>query len=171
MLMFKSYLFFLLVGLFVGVNVYAQEGMDNKQMDKIFKESSKKVEGDLGVWQIDFMEHILLVITDEKANRMRIFTPIIEEKDLDATELRKLLIANFHSALDAKYSLYNGYVISTFTHPLQELTKHQLIDAMKQVATLAKNYGTTYSSTDLIFGGEAEPEKKVNESPSKLKRS
>lgn len=172
--MSKSSILFLFLFLCIGLTLNAQKGekgMDLKKMEKIFKDAAEKVEGESGVWQVHFLEQVLLVITDENANRMRIFTPIAEAKNLDVTELRKLLMANFHSALDAKYSLYNDFVISTFTHPLQELTEAQLVDAMKQVATLAKNYGTTYSSTDLIFGGGAEPEKKINEKPSRLKKS
>jgi hypothetical protein len=84
-----------------------------------------------------------------------------------------MLAANYHSALDAKYSLYEGFVVTVYTHPLKELTEDQLIDALKQVSTLAHTFGTTFSSTDLIFGEEQEEDKKVNESPSgkKLKKS
>ena len=144
--------------------------MDNKKMEKIFKNKSERVDGERGNWQLIYRERILLVLTDQDHNRMRIFTPVVEEQDIDAGIMRKMLSANFHSALDAKYSLYNGFVISTFTHPLKELTAEQLIDAMNQVVTLADNFGTTYSSTELIFGAEEE-EKKINKSPSKEKRS
>ena len=105
-----------------------------------------------------FNDHILLVITDERNNRMRVFTPIVEEGDASPAQMARMLKANFHSALDAKYSIYEGFVVSVFTHPLRELTESQLLDAMRQVAKLAETYGTTYSSTDLIFGGEEEEE-------------
>ncbi|MEM1124681.1 MAG: hypothetical protein AAGJ18_29850, partial [Bacteroidota bacterium] len=75
-------------------------------------------------------------------------------------------------ALDAKYALYSGFVVSLFTHPLQELTEDQFKDAVKQVAVAAQNFGTTYSSTDLIFGADIEQDstendRKVNEKPKK----
>ncbi|GJM29255.1 MAG: hypothetical protein DHS20C17_18900 [Cyclobacteriaceae bacterium] len=105
-----------------------------------------------GRWKIIFMQRELFVIADEPANRMRIMTPIIEEENLDNSDLKLLLQANFDRALDAKYSLYQGVLWSSFTHPLQELTVEQLKDALKQVATLADRYGDTYSSTDLVFG-------------------
>ena len=147
-------------------------GMDNKKMEKIIEEEGSEIEGEKGSWQLVYQGRLLLILTDEKNNRMRIFSPIAEEENIDATEMRKMLIANFHSALDAKYSLYNGFVISTFTHPLKELTKNQFIDAMKQVTNLSKTFGTTYSSTDLFFGGsEEEQEKRINKSPSKDKKS
>jgi hypothetical protein len=168
----------LLIGitcLFLTVIAVAQPNMDNKQMEAIFKKEADLVEGEAGAWQLLYLERILLVLTDETNNRMRIFTPILEEKSIGETEMQKMLSANFHSALDAKYSLYNGFVISTFTHPLRELTPDQLRDAMKQVVNLADTFGTTYSSTDLLFGAddqEEEPEeKKLNISPRNGKKS
>ena len=109
---------------------------------------------------------------------MRIFTPISAEDELELGEERILLEANFHTALDAKYSIYNGFIISVYTHPLREFTSEQLVDAMRQVALLAENYGTTYSSTELFFGfdgaEEEEPapkedtsDKRVNQKPQK----
>ncbi|MCB0597929.1 MAG: hypothetical protein H6557_26995 [Lewinellaceae bacterium] len=143
--------------LFAPYSAQAQR-MDNKRMEKLFEKESIKVEGEPGAWMAYFNDHILLVITDERNNRMRVFTPIVEEGDASPAQMARMLKANFHSALDAKYSIYEGFVVSVFTHPLRELTESQLLDAMRQVAKLAETYGTTYSSTDLIFGGEEEEE-------------
>ncbi|MEM1320684.1 MAG: hypothetical protein AAGG75_10540 [Bacteroidota bacterium] len=145
-----------------------EEGMNNEKMGEIFKRESEVLEGQAGSWQLQLKGRLLLVLTDESNNRMRIFTPVIEEKEIGPQELKAMLEANFHSALDAKYSLYEEYVISVFTHPLKELTPEQLIDAMHQVANLADNFGTTYSSTSLIFGsgqGQEEEEKRINKRP------
>ena len=133
--------------------------MDNKRMEKLFEKESIKVEGEPGAWMAYFNDHILLVITDERNNRMRVFTPIVEEEAANAVQISRMLKANFHSALDAKYGVYEGFIVSVYTHPLRELTEGQLLDAMSQVAKLAETYGSTYSSTDLIFGGEEEEEK------------
>lgn len=151
----------------------AQKGMNNKKMGKILEENASAIEGEAGAWQVFIHNHVLIVVTDEPNNRMRIFTPIMEESELEKKQLRNMLIANFHTALDAKYSIYEGFVISTFTHPLKELTEWQLVDALSQVAKLAENFGTTYSSTDLIFGGNQDKieQKRLNQSPSKGKRS
>ena len=141
--------------------------MDNKKMEKIFEKESIYVEGEPGAWMAYFNDHVLLVITDEQNNRMRVFTPIVEEESASISQMSRMLKANFHSALDAKYSVYEGFVVSVFTHPLRELTEAQLLDAMKQVARLAETYGTTYSSSSLIFGGEEE-EKKEEKKEEKL---
>jgi len=145
--------------------------MNNKIMGKVFAEFGDHVTGEPGSWEVHLKERVMLILTDEPNNRMRIFTPIAAAEDVHPREFETMLEANFHSALDAKYSLYNGFIISVYTHPLKELSKSQLIDALTQVAVLANNFGTTYSSTDLLFGGSTkdkeEKQKRVNESPSK----
>ena len=151
--------------------------MDNALMGKILKEKTTRVEGENGLWSVELGERVLYVITDETNNRMRIFTPILQQSDLEEEHKEKMLEANFHSALDAKYGIYEEFVVSLFTHPLGELTEPQFVDALYQVVNLANTFGTTYSSTGLIFGGAQEEEeqedseKRINQSPSKTKRS
>lgn len=146
--------------------------MNNAQLEKIMTAEAEEIDGEGGAWTVYYQDRVLLVLTDEANNRMRIFTPIIEEDQIDAKTMHAMLVANFHTALDAKYSIYEGLVISTFTHPLKELTKEQLIDAMRQVVTLADTFGSTYSSTDLIFGGEQEESPPAQkDKPRKTKRS
>lgn len=134
-------------------------------MGKIIEKEAFEVEGSLGNWQLIYGQRLLYIITDENANRMRIFTPIIEEKKLQEGQLKKMLEANFHSALDAKYCLYEGLVISVYTHPLKELQTDQFIDAMQQIVTLADTFGGSYSSTSVIFnpGGEEATEEENKE--------
>ena len=42
--------------------------------------------------------------------------------------------------------------MALFIHPLSPLTEAQFIDGVSQVVTLAENYGTSYTSTNLVFG-------------------
>lgn len=152
----------LLLGLFLINSSFSSaqsafDKMSSEKMEKILHRHATEVttipgSEEPGRWKIIFMNRELFVITDEPANRMRILTPIIEEENLDTDDLKVLLEANFDRALDAKYSLYQGFLWSSYTHPLQQLTVEQLKDALKQVATLADRYGDTYSSTDLVFG-------------------
>ncbi len=108
-------------------------------------------EGNMVQYSID--ELPLYLIVDETANRMRLMSPIVEEKDLKEKDLRVLMEANFDRALDAKYAIANGVLWSVFAHPLKELTKEQTIDAFNQVRNLVYNYGSSYTSTDILFGG------------------
>ena len=81
------------------------------------------------------------------------YAGVIEESKLKEEDLKTMMEANFDRALDAKYALSNGVLWSVYAHPLKELQKEQLIDAIYQVKNLVNNYGTSYTSTDFIFGG------------------
>lgn len=138
--------------------------MNLRKMEKAFRKAEISYEGDPGAWLLYTKDHILLVLSDEDNNRMRIFTPIIESADASPLQLEKMLRANFHSALDAKYSIHDGFVVSVFTHPLKELSREQLLDAIDQVIALSKTFGTTYSSTDDEFGHPEEEQPLQEES-------
>ena len=127
--------------------------MTNVRLGELISELSDEVKGQLGYWQFLVQQRDVLVITDEHHNRMRIMTPVTSEDKLDAEELSRLLSANFDRALDAKYAISNETLWSVFTHPLAELTDEQFIGCVGQVVTLADNFGTSYSSSGLYFGG------------------
>jgi len=159
-------LFLVFCSMFCCSNLIAQDKMNNKKIAKALSKVTHEVEGESGNWQVLYNDFPLFILTDESSNRMRIFTPIIEELELKVGQMKKMLEANFHSALDAKYSLYEGFVIGIYTHPLQELDEIQMVDAMKQVVNLSKNFGTSYTSTDMMFGHSAQ-----NAAGKKLKKS
>ena len=50
-----------------------------------------------------------------------------------------------------------------FIHPLKALSEEQVIDAMSQVYYGAMTFGTTYSSTDLVFPASKEKKKEEKE--------
>ena len=159
--------YFLIFSLLFAFHSLTAQDMTLKRMNKIFKAEVEEMEREDGIWTMSYGDLPVMVVSDERANRMRIFTPITTQASLDDDDLEIMLVANFHSALDAKYALYEGFVVSLFTHPLRELQEEQLIDALRQVVVLAKTFGTTYSSTEMIFGGDTEEEKepKINTSP------
>ena len=130
-----------------------RQRMTNQRLGELIGELGDDVQGRPGYWQFNIQGRDLLVITDESHNRMRIITPVTAEEQLDAAELSRLLHANYDRALDAKYALSNGTLWSVFTHPLEELTDEQFIGCVGQVATLADNFGTSYASSGLLFGG------------------
>ena len=133
-----------------------QQRMDNTQMGEILNDICREVKGESGYWEVDYMGRQLMVITDQKNNRMRVITPIIELKKTKKKFLQDAMEANFHKALDVKYATYKNVVWSIFVHPLGELSEDQFQDAIKQVYTAAYTYGNSYQSTNLVFGGEKE---------------
>lgn len=115
--------------------------------------------------QFLYRETPLICVYDENANRMRIITPIVETKELEEDQLLNMLVANFHSALDVKYALSDEIIWSVFIHPLKELSDNQVLDAIDQVFSAAATFGTTYSSTNLVFPGNT----KKKETPKQKK--
>lgn len=130
----------------------AFDKMTNEKMGKILHREMDEVTGENGRWQVQFKGRTIFIITDAQFNRMRIFSPVIEVKEVKKGEYKTLLEANFDKALDAKYSIYEEVLWATFTHPLAELSVEQFKDAVRQVAILAANYGSSYTSTDFTFG-------------------
>jgi len=146
---------FVIIGVFItifGFNITAQN-MTNESLEKILYVLSDSIQGKTGQWQFKINNRIFICITDQNHNRMRIISPIIEQDKLAYTELVKVLSANFHTALDVKYALSDEILWSVFIHPLNELSKNQVISAVEQVYAAAATYGTTYSSTNLVFPG------------------
>ncbi len=127
--------------------------MDNRRLQTLIDRVATDVEGRPGLWQFTLHGFEATVITDEKADRMRIIVPVATAEDVDAGRLLRLMQANFDSALDARYSIARGVLWSAFIHPLSELSDHQFIDGLAQTVNLAATYGSSYSSGALIFGG------------------
>jgi len=103
-------------------------------------------------WQLMVGDTVLLVITDRAAERMRIMTPIADAAELDQPAMRRLLQANFDTALDARYAIAQGQVWGTFIHPLPSLTERDFASGLLQTVTLADTYGTLYSSGAPSYG-------------------
>ncbi|HHC79783.1 MAG TPA: hypothetical protein ENK46_07865 [Flavobacteriia bacterium] len=139
--------------------------MTNSDLEKIIYVVADSLRGTEGNWQFMIKDRILLCITDENHNRMRIISPIIEQKKLAYTDLLKLMEANFHTALDVKYAISDDILWSVFIHPLKELSKDEALSAINQVYTAAESYGTTYHSTNLTF-----PDKQKEEAQQKRKK-
>ena len=98
---------------------------------------------------------IMVVLTDDRADRMRLMMPIRKFDPGRTQDLRLALIAlhsNYDRALDARYALQDGILWSVFIHPLESLTAGDLKNGIDQVRALRKNTGTTFTSSDLLFG-------------------
>ena len=128
--------------------------MNNRRLKQLIESAGDVQDGQLGYWRFLYRGRVLVVVTDESANRMRIMTPVVGEPEMSSEDLQTVLAANFGRAMDAKYALSNEVLWSVFMHRLRELTDDQFLDGLDQVAQLADNYGTTYTSSNLVFDGE-----------------
>jgi len=146
----KIYLF-IIVLLFS--SLVAQAQMTNDTLEEILTQEVDSIEGYSGRWQMKLKDLPMIVLTDETNDRMRIIAPIIEASRLDEELLLDCMTANFHSALDVKYAISDGVLWSVYIHPLSPLNEAQVRDAVQQVFLAAATFGSSFSSTPLLFGG------------------
>lgn len=129
------------------------ESMNNTRMHDLLQRVDPELQGESGSWVITHEAIKAQIITDEKADRMRVIVPIVKVEDIVEGELLRLMQANFDSALDARYSIANGVIWSAFIHPLSALSDDEFISGLAQAMTAAATFGSTYSSGALIFRG------------------
>ena len=127
--------------------------MNNVRLDSLIRAHGEVAESRLGYWKFDYRDRTVLVITDESHDRMRIITPVAEVTELSEEIWLLALSANFDRALDARYAINGDFLWSAYIHPLSSLSDGQFIDGLQQVVTLADNFGTSFSSSDLVFDG------------------
>ncbi len=127
--------------------------MNNAHLQTLIQKLDKHYKGEDGYWELTLEGVALKVITDERADRMRIIAPIVKTDDLNKDELYRLLQANFDSALDARYAIAQGIVWGTFLHPLSTLDSEDFILGMGQTVNIVSSYGGTYSSGLFVFRG------------------
>ena len=96
---------------------------------------------------------MVTLVFDVNADRMRLFSQIRPSDGLSGPQLRRLMQANFDTALDARYAVAQGQLWSTFMHRLTPLTQEDFVSALAQTVTLVKTFGTTFSSGAMSFGG------------------
>jgi hypothetical protein len=116
---------------------------------------SKSAVVENNVISFKFNQVNLYCVWDSNADRMRIITPIAKTSDLSAELLELALKANFHTVLDARYAIGDDILYAAFIHPLSSIDKAQLESAIRQVATSALTFGTSFTSGELVFPGEA----------------
>ncbi len=130
-----------------------REGMTQARMEDLVRERVQRVRGVSGQLEFTYLGRSMAVISDRAHDRMRIIAPITDASALTAEQVARVLEANFHTALDARYGTSGGTLFAAYIHPLSTVTEAQLESALRQVATLAATFGSTYSSGELSYGG------------------
>ena len=95
----------------------------------------------------------IILVADPAADRMRLVVGIAKEEDLTPDLMKRLLQANFDSALDARYGIAQGILWATFIHPLSSLGEGEFISGVVQTVNIALTYGSSFSSGFFTFGG------------------
>ena len=90
--------FFLLISQSItaaDANTETQKKMDNKRLHQLISRIDDKPSGQMGYWQIQYKNIPVYIITDERANRMRIISPIKSANSVSKDKLFRMMQANF----------------------------------------------------------------------------
>jgi hypothetical protein len=132
--------------------------MNNNKIDLLFEtllisDVVQKLESYPNVqWLFQASGFPIVVRTQEKMNRIKIVAFIEDARKLEIQKLQKVLEANYHSTMDARYSLTDGYFVSLYFHHFKELSEEQFLNALWQVISCAETFGSTYSGGSFSFG-------------------
>jgi len=167
-----------LVGITIGIGLpgcytKAQESphpiaplpMTLDRLEAILKNQVHSLQGPSGQWRFSLDGISMAMLTSVEHDRMRIIAPILEETRLTETQRKRVLEANFHTTLDARYATSDGVVYAAFIHPLSPLSPKELRSALRQVAQLVKTFGSTYSSGGLRFSNPRPPSSETRPRP------
>jgi len=135
--------------------------MTQAKMANIIKELVDETQGPDNNLSFVYDGVSISMVSDDNANRMRLVTPITAASEMSEQQVIATLVSNFHLALDARYAIGNGVLFSTYIHPLAELSRDQLISAVRQVSTLSKTFGSSYTSGELTFGVQTPEEERI----------
>lgn len=131
--------------------------MNNARLDELIRHLDENTNGVPGNWSFVIEGVNVQVITDERADRMRILAPILKTDGLTKEQLFRMLQANFDTTLDARYAIANNILWSTFIHPLGSLSDEAFLVGVGQTVNAVVTYGSSYSSGLLNFrGGDSE---------------
>jgi hypothetical protein len=127
--------------------------MTASRIGELIKRLDEKAEKSEGRWFFNIEGTELIMMLDERADRMRIMSPIIQSKEIPKDQLYRMMQANFDTALDARYAVAKDHLWSVFLHPLRSLTDADFVSGVGQVINLSDSFGKSYSSGVLIFRG------------------
>jgi hypothetical protein len=125
--------------------------MDNFRVQRLLSLHVSHLRGSDGAWNFHYRDVEMMLFTDETNDRIRIISPINSIDDQEPKYLHRLLQANFLTAIDVRYAIYQDTLWAVFVRSLSTLTRSEFEDALNQVAALAKSTGSDFSSLDPQF--------------------
>jgi hypothetical protein len=141
--------------------------MTTATIDKILDQYLTELDGRPGFWRGMRDDVQLFVLSDDSHDRMRIMAPIGELEEVEPELLKVLLQANYDRALDARYAMRGKEVWSVSVHPLATLAPDDFASFLDQVVRLVKNTGSSFASSDLMFGADIDEDGEPGETGGK----
>lgn len=130
----------------LGCATPAPEAMTQQRLEAAIGAVAQNLRGSAGALEFEFDGVAMACFSDVAQDRVRLVAPIVAAERLSPQVLEVVLLANFHTALDARYAIGDDVLYAAYLHPLSSLSDAQLSSALRQVASLAKTFGSSYSS-------------------------
>ena len=150
--MWRKFVLFSLVSTLIGCATSTPEVMSQESLAKHIEQIVGNAKVSPNVVEFQYNGVSIVCISDAKHDRMRLISPVAQLDSRQKGPFEALLTANFHTALDARYAISRGVIYAAFLHPLSALTRTELESAIRQIAALSRNFGSSYSSDELIYG-------------------
>lgn len=125
--------------------------MDQPRLEQIFADQVEAITGPSGAIQTQVAGVVVYCISDPARDQMRLIAPITRAAGLDPRIGEVLLRANFNNTGESRYAVSEDAVFAVYLHPLSSLTPDEIRSALAQVVSLAKTFGTTFSSEEWLL--------------------
>jgi len=120
-------------------------GITEENASDIFRTWGIMLEGKPEQWHFFYTGMQMFLVIDSKADRLRLMTPLARldelRRDPDFAEvmlLQKMLKANYLATGEARICLNRNILWTVFSHPLDTLGERDLLNAIEQVADVAR---------------------------------
>ena len=157
---FSSFLIFLMTSFAVAqgtptdpISPQVETSMTAERLAQIVLEIDPEAQLIRNTMELTVEDIPILLVVSPVANRMRAMVPISSADALTQEDMARVLQANFDSALDARYAIAQGKLLSVFIHPLSSLERDQFLSGLVQTINVARTYGQSYSGGATLFGG------------------
>ena len=132
----------------VSFNTHAQK-MNNQKLIKHLDKECDSISGEDGKWQLFYRGIVILAVTDEVNDRIKLLSPITYIKDIEPSVISDCMKANFENLKDVKYAISNEIIWSIYNHDYKTLSTEQLDEAILQIYYSTGTFGGNYSSTSI----------------------
>jgi hypothetical protein len=131
----------------------SESQMTQQRLESLIRNSQEYevLEDEPGYLLFKYLGTKMALLCDEQHNRMRLISPITNYSSLAPKIKDSIMMANFQSALDARYGVWEDTLYTAFLHSLSSLHEDDFLSALKQVHNLAQSFGKTYSSAQIEF--------------------
>lgn len=121
--------------------------MNNHKLINHLNSECDSISGEEGNWQLFYHGIVILAVTNEDSDRIKLLSPIAYTKDVEDIVIEKCMQANFDNLKDVKYAISNDIIWTVYNHDYSSLKTKQIDEAILQLYYSTGTFGEEYSSS------------------------